>query len=706
MSPEISPVFVVGMPRSGTTLVSTMISAHPQLTIPPETHYLNEWVQRHRYFNLERDGHFLVFWNEFARSERFTFFDVDSSSALNHLRTKPHRTFKTVFESLLECHAMKVGKARWGEKTPAHFEHLDTLLTWYPFARILYMIRDPRAVAASMKRVPWGSKHVDPHALRWQRSAKILAQWQHDERVLGVSYESLVTEPTKTLKTICAHLNVEFTASMLLRSGESNLTINRTGWAMDHFQKALQPVTSKNVDKWRMELDRNEIAVVETLTHSGMETFGYSPNNPRTPGRQLVRRRIWQKLRRLVSAPSKVQETVKRSAAIPTILLARHSLVKLLSRSKKALMISTRLVLGSRNARGFDSLKDYFRPQSVTGYIGWLHHANVGDEVLFLAFQKLFPHQFLLSYNSVLPLEMHLYRGLIRRAPLFNFVFLGGGTLINDPGYLRPLRRARTQGLPIIVFGSGVRDPAFWSPQYSHRNTYRDVAAWKGVLNEAEFVAVRGPQSAAILKDWGVEKIHIIGDPALSLVDPEPVGRPFAHRVGLNLGGSGPIWGSMEQVVEKMAALVPKLVERGYQIEYISMHPIDDQLGQRLNVTIDMDIPIWKGHRNLSTIFDRFKRYDLVIAQRLHAIVISHGLGIPAIALEYRPKVSDFMESMEQEALSFRTDRLDIVTILESVEIVERDYENIRRTLIKRGNELRFAQLEAARKVMRLIDSP
>lgn len=69
-----------------------------------------------------------------------------------------------------------------GEDT-GHFAYLDTLLTWYPQEKVLYLIRDSRAVVASVKNTPWSEKNADVITYRWRRAANILARREHDSRV-------------------------------------------------------------------------------------------------------------------------------------------------------------------------------------------------------------------------------------------------------------------------------------------------------------------------------------------------------------------------------------------------------------------------------------------------------------------------------------------------------------------------------------------
>lgn len=277
----------------------TMVSAHPQPTIAPETLFLNLWWRRYRLLHLELDRHFETFWQAFVQNERFPRLGISPGSVLSQLETKSKRTFKAVFESLIECYAEKMGKPRWGEKTPGHFAYLDTLLTWYLQAKVLYLIRDPRAVVASVKNTPWSEKNADVITHRWRRAANILARWEHDNRVHSIKYESLVTNSTEELEAICAHLDVTFDASMLSPSEESSPIISQTGWRVAHLKKALQSVTSESVERWRSELDKDDIAAIETLVRSEMERFGYASSGPLLSSRKLLARGTSRRLSRL-----------------------------------------------------------------------------------------------------------------------------------------------------------------------------------------------------------------------------------------------------------------------------------------------------------------------------------------------------------------------------------------------------------------------
>ena len=273
-----SPIFIVGMPRSGTTLISRILSSHSQIIIAPESHYMNYWMQKFPPNSLQSEENFKIFWNAFTKSERFSYFECDASQLLATVKPIDQNKAKAVFSNLLKQYAQSKNKQRWGEKTPAHYAYIDYLLAWYPNARIIYMMRDPRGVAASMAKVPWGGKRIISYALRWQDSAQCLEKWSQDERILCIQYEYLLSDPSSTLEKICQFTGEDFQEKMLISDNiveEESINLYSSDWAVAHLNKAAQPIITNSLSKWKTILSPHEIALIEYLNQESMQKLGY-----------------------------------------------------------------------------------------------------------------------------------------------------------------------------------------------------------------------------------------------------------------------------------------------------------------------------------------------------------------------------------------------------------------------------------------------
>jgi hypothetical protein len=276
----VSPVFVVGIVRSGTTLMSMMLSAHPAIAIAPDIHYVHGWVQRHRQLELSQPADFEQFWKAFSGNKRFGYLGIAAGAVRQSIEANQRYSFRGVYLSVLETFAASLQKRRWGEKTPFSADHLDTLFSWFPDARVIYMLRDPRAVVSSLRKIPWLAEvGVDAHALSWANGVRRALANKGDPRILRVRYENLVHKPAEVLEQVCRFLGEAYSPDML-DSRHTLLTStlrDREGWEKEHIGAALGPVHEMSVDKWKNELMPVEVDVIEHYCGWVMQQAGYSP---------------------------------------------------------------------------------------------------------------------------------------------------------------------------------------------------------------------------------------------------------------------------------------------------------------------------------------------------------------------------------------------------------------------------------------------
>lgn len=363
-----------------------------------------------------------------------------------------------------------------------------------------------------------------------------------------------------------------------------------------------------------------------------------------------------------------------------------------------------RRLFGSRRAHRLRSWRDYLRPQPLAGYIGWLGHGNLGDEGLYEAFKVLFPALHFVAYGDE-PVELAAYGKLVQEGGrLHRAVFLGGGTLAGSVGYRLRMEHALRRGNRLVAFGPGVLDPHFWMSHDWDGDYGEEMRRWAVMLRDAVHVSVRGPHSAALFAEHGLPDVPVIGDPALSICEPRPAGRPRTGVVGVNLGMHGRIWGNQAEVDAAVTSVVRTLLARGLRVEFIPMHDIDLAIGRRLQGELGAaGFSLWTRHRDAAATIARLREYDFVIAERLHAQVFSSGAGVPAVALEYRPKCRDYMASLGMERMCVRTDQVSPAALLERVDEIEADYEGVSAAFRAPADRYRVLQRQAADRVTALV---
>lgn len=248
-------VFIVGVSRSGTTLVKNILNASSTVGIATENHYLGHLIPgegaRHvfrRFGDLSDDRNVerlvdFVYANGMAtasrlrgmsRQWRWTVRNVARDEFLRRVLASD-RSERAIFTVLLEVYADKKGKQIKGEKTPAHVRYVDTLFQWYPGARLIHMIRDPRGIYVSELRRRTQTPETLPYRLLG-RVPRLLALavllettlvwaesiWRlrrHRERYapnyLGLRFEDLVARPESEVRRVCAFVGIPFEPAML-----------------------------------------------------------------------------------------------------------------------------------------------------------------------------------------------------------------------------------------------------------------------------------------------------------------------------------------------------------------------------------------------------------------------------------------------------------------------------------------------------------
>lgn len=240
-------VFVVGCARSGTTLLQSMLAAHPRVLGFPETFFfVNAGVRpaqlRERQTLRTR------------RRVRYALQDARERLNLSawHLRLydfvdiqKGARAFLRTLDGL----ARHEHKAVWVEKTPGHIHWIDIISALCPEAKFIHVLRDGRDVVASLEDVyrqrksatasgrPIGAWDLNEAINQWNECIRISHQHATHSRHHRVQYSALLCEPEATMCGLCEALGLEFDASVL-----------------DH-QRASRRVLGRDIgDKWRTDV--------------------------------------------------------------------------------------------------------------------------------------------------------------------------------------------------------------------------------------------------------------------------------------------------------------------------------------------------------------------------------------------------------------------------------------------------------------------
>ena len=268
------PVLVLGAPRSGTSLMSRQIDAHPRITIPFESHLFAQWLPR-----VDRYGDLSV-----EENRRALVRDIIDFGVVHDWEPRPvldevmplvtEHSFGGVTRGLMDWWAAQEGKPRWGEKTPWHLlMHREIRAAW-PDALIVLLHRDPRDVSLSWKEARFHGKHVQKFAESWvrhQKAAQEVLREVPEEDVIVVAYEDVVRDPEGQLTRLMNFMGEDYDPVQL------DFHRNETAYQTDarNESQLRRPISQKSVGRWKTGLSAREIRLIETVARDEMQRLGY-----------------------------------------------------------------------------------------------------------------------------------------------------------------------------------------------------------------------------------------------------------------------------------------------------------------------------------------------------------------------------------------------------------------------------------------------
>ena len=345
----------------------------------------------------------------------------------------------------------------------------------------------------------------------------------------------------------------------------------------------------------------------------------------------------------------------------------------------------------------YDEIKFLVSHKKKAFYIGWHGHRNLGDEVLLKAYKELFGEKITFYTKSYLGKSVKYFLN-----NSFDYVFLGGGTLINRGGdYLNKLKTLNTKKK--VVFGTGVANPEFWT---AIPGSYSAISEWVNELNTCDYIGVRGPLSKRLLTDWGVnKKVNVVGDPVLIFMRQHIFTKKRNKVVGVNVGfTNGQLWGGDDdRFICKLIRELKVLGSKGWSFKFFPVYYKDiDFIFKVMRMLKDYPVDYVEKYTDPNVFMHELNSVDVFIGEKLHSVVLAICTHTPSIMLEYRPKCRDFMMSLGMSHLNIRTDQIIQHQIVDIVEALYENLDNEQRKIDEKCNIIKKELIIEAEKICQL----
>jgi len=319
--PAPRPFFIVGCPRSGTTLLRDLLRSHPRLTIPPESHFIPGFYRA--FGDPSSDAEAWKVASRIARHPRITFWRLDPEPR----DVAGCRTFGELTRRLFELWAKAQDKPRWGDKTPHYVREIPLLMRLFPDAQVIHIIRDGRDTALSWLRTRFEPQNLYMAARMWK---EMVTKGRQDgaalpaDAWLELRYEALLAQPEATMRQVCDFLGEPFVGDAL-RPARVWIT-NHPGLTALSFRNEIVP---ENAGKWKQTMSPQQRALFESVAGDLLIELGYPVEGYDKPLSRAAELLLLTEhhIRRLVGLPRKLRLSRPRQAAIA---LAGNALRRLL----------------------------------------------------------------------------------------------------------------------------------------------------------------------------------------------------------------------------------------------------------------------------------------------------------------------------------------------------------------------------------------
>jgi len=277
---DSAPILVVGTGRSGTTLLRVMLNAHPRIYL---THEASFYAYRHL---GGRRGSASDWLEAYMRTYSFAWLGLDPDAVRAEVPDSlPRERMVDAYRGIMRAGARRWGRVRYGDKSPFHSGLVKPILHDFPDARIIHIVRDPRATVASLVKMPWAPGSLILNNWYCLFQLKALAAFR--DRIHEVRLEDLLADPRAEMGRILEFVGEEWDEAVL------DHTRRAPSGDVPPFPWLLTATRERGVSRsdWRTELSPEWIRLIERRHRRLMADRGYEPF-------ELEREPSWWEMRR------------------------------------------------------------------------------------------------------------------------------------------------------------------------------------------------------------------------------------------------------------------------------------------------------------------------------------------------------------------------------------------------------------------------
>lgn len=269
------PFFIVGVGRSGTTLLRLMFQSHPNIAIPYESHFLTKYHSRlSEYGDLNSDDNLRKLINDILSEDLLKKWD-HSFSVDTIFPMIGSRTLGSVIRAIYDDYQKGKQKLRWGDKSD-YLDRLHVINEMFPDALFIHIIRDGRDVANSVLKLPWGPSDIIQAAEWWHEHVTVgrrMGAMLEPSRYTEIKFEDLISDTENQMKRLCEFIGEEFSEEVLNYYKNSANAIPESRKAQ-HYNADSPPKTDR-IAAWKKEMPSLNVAIFNDYAKKSLKELNY-----------------------------------------------------------------------------------------------------------------------------------------------------------------------------------------------------------------------------------------------------------------------------------------------------------------------------------------------------------------------------------------------------------------------------------------------
>ena len=276
---EVQVVFIVGVGRSGTSLLMTLLNGHSKIAFTPETHFFRLYIANEETRKeIEKEG--VDYFKSILETDKyFSRLNISMEAAFEPY-DNGNQVFNLIdfYKRLLQLYLERKNKNFIGDKDPRYLDFLAEIKQEFPNAKVIQIYRDPRDVILSKTKAEWSAHRpywVNAIISQVQlRRGRKMALQLFGKNYYELSYESLLSQPENTLTKLLSFVGVEFEPEILDLNKSAKELVDES--EMQWKDNTLKPlIGQKNIEKWRKKLSPEQIRCTEIICKDWFSYLGY-----------------------------------------------------------------------------------------------------------------------------------------------------------------------------------------------------------------------------------------------------------------------------------------------------------------------------------------------------------------------------------------------------------------------------------------------